>query len=102
MKAESFEVRGQARLLEVLRDDLRSGSEAGLDPRAPVEPALRIDNTDANTDAPQNDAWLITPSVSVFFSNTVALRLAFDYYTYAVANQRFSAEQFIMQWQANF
>ena len=67
-----------------------------------LEPALRVDNTDANTDAPEDDAWLITPAVSVFFSNTVALRLGFDYYSYVAAGERFTAQQLIMQWQANF
>ena len=67
-----------------------------------IEPALRIDNTDANLDAPENDAWFVTPALNVYFANTVVLRAGLDYYTYVVGGERFSAQQFIMSWQANF
>lgn len=67
-----------------------------------VEPALRIDLTDPDTDQPENAAYLITPAVAVHFANTVILRAGFDYYSYVVGADRFSARQFIMSWQANF
>ena len=67
-----------------------------------VEPALRIDLTDPDTDQPENAAYLITPAVAVHFANTVILRAGFDYYSYVLGTERFSARQFIMSWQANF
>jgi len=76
------------------------GSEARL--IRMVEPALRVDLTDPDTDLTGNAAWLITPAVSLYFANTVILRAGFDYYSYAQGTERFSAQQFIMSWQANF
>jgi len=76
------------------------GSEARL--IRMVEPALRVDLTDPDTDRTGNAAWLITPAVSLYFANTVILRAGFDYYSYAQGTERFSAQQFIMSWQANF
>jgi len=67
-----------------------------------LEPALRMDLTNANTDDSGDSAYLITPTVSVFFANTVILRAGVDYYSYVVAGERQSAQQFILSWQANF
>ena len=67
-----------------------------------LEPAFRIDRTDPDSDIGDNQAFLITPAVSLYFTNTVILRVGFDYYTYDVAGQRFSASQLITSWQANF
>jgi hypothetical protein len=67
-----------------------------------VEPALRVDLTDPDTDQSENAAYLITPAISLYFANTVILRAGFDYYSYVLGTERFSAQQFIMSWQANF
>ncbi|MGH7676297.1 MAG: hypothetical protein ACREMV_13585 [Gemmatimonadales bacterium] len=67
-----------------------------------LEPALRVDLTDPDTDTSDDAAYLITPTISVFFANTVILRAGFDYYSYVVAGARLSAQQFILSWQANF
>lgn len=67
-----------------------------------IEPALRIDRTDPDTDIGDNEAFLITPAINVYFTNTVVLRAGFDYYSYSVGATQFSAQQFIMSWQANF
>jgi Phosphate-selective porin O and P len=67
-----------------------------------LEPALRIDRTDPDTDIGDNQALLITPAMNVYFTNTVVFRVGFDYYSYDVAGQRFSASQLITSWQANF
>lgn len=67
-----------------------------------VEPALRVDLTDPDTDQAENAAYLITPAISLYFANTVILRAGFDYYSYVLGTERFSARQFIMSWQANF
>jgi len=67
-----------------------------------IEPALRVDLTDPDTGSKGNAAWLITPAINLYFANTVVLRAAFDYYSYAQGTERFAAQQFIMSWQANF
>jgi hypothetical protein len=67
-----------------------------------VEPALRVDLTDPDTDQTENAAYLITPAISLYFANTVILRAGFDYYSYVLGTERFSAQQFILSWQANF
>jgi hypothetical protein len=67
-----------------------------------LEPALRVDLTNADTDDSGDSAYLITPALSVFFANTVILRAGIDYYSYVVAGERLSARQFILSWQANF
>ena len=67
-----------------------------------IEPALRVDLTDPDTDQTENAAYLITPAISLYFANTVILRAGFDYYSYVLGAERFSAQQFIMSWQANF
>ena len=67
-----------------------------------VEPALRVDLTDPDTDQNENAAYLITPVINVYFANTVILRAGFDYYSYVLGTERYSARQFIMSWQANF
>jgi hypothetical protein len=67
-----------------------------------VEPALRVALSDPDTDQTENAAYLITPAISLYFANTVILRAGFDYYSYVLGTERFSAQQFIMSWQANF
>ncbi len=66
-----------------------------------LEPALRVDRTDANTDTGDN-SYFVTPALSVYFTNTVVLRMGYDHFSYLVGGERFSARQFIMSWQANF
>ena len=67
-----------------------------------LEPALRLDITNGDTDSDGDSAYLITPALSVFFANTVILRAGFDYYSYVLGGQRQSAQQLILSWQANF
>ena len=80
--------------LESALDDARSATDEL------VQDLHRLGPPDLDTG--DNEAWLITPVVNVYFTNTVILRAGFDYYTYAVGATQFSAQQFIMSWQANF
>lgn len=68
-----------------------------------LEPALRIDYLDPDTDTDDDEGMLITPAVSVYFANSVALRAGFDVYAYkdATGASR-SAREFKVSWQANF
>ena len=79
---------------------LAVGSDASLVKM--IEPALRLDVTNGDTDTDGDSAYLITPTMSVFFANTVVLRAGFDYYSYVLGGQRLNARQFIVLWQANF
>jgi hypothetical protein len=68
-----------------------------------IEPALRVDYTDPNTDADDDDGILITPAVSLYFANTVVLRAGLDFYSYTdAAGIGRSASEFKISWQANF
>jgi hypothetical protein len=68
-----------------------------------VEPALRIDYTDPNTDASDDEGLLITPVVNVHFTNTVILRAGLDFYQYKdAAGTSRSAQEIKVSWQANF
>jgi hypothetical protein len=77
---------------------------AGDDNRAIkfVEPALRIDYTDPNTDADADDGLLITPVVNVYFGATVVARIGLDIYSYQAAGVSRSARELKISWQANF
>jgi hypothetical protein len=68
-----------------------------------IEPALRLDYTDPNTDADDDEGVLITPVLNVHFTNTVILRAGIDFYSYtdATGTGR-SASEFKISWQANF
>ena len=68
-----------------------------------IEPALRIDYLDPNTDLDEDQGLLITPVLNVYFANTVVLRAGLDLYSYkdaAAASQ--TATEFKISWQANF
>jgi hypothetical protein len=67
-----------------------------------VEPALRIDYTDPNTDVDADDGLLITPVVNVYFGATVVARIGLDIYSYQVAGVSRSARELKVSWQANF
>jgi phosphate-selective porin O/P len=68
-----------------------------------LEPALRVDYTDPNTDASDDDGLLVTPVLNVYFGATVVLRAGLDLYRYKDAGGTSrSAREFKVSWQANF
>lgn len=69
-----------------------------------LEPALRIDYLDPDTDASNDQGLLITPVLNVYFANTVVLRAGLDLYRYkdATTGASRSAREFKVSWQANF
>jgi len=68
-----------------------------------IEPALRVDYTDPDTDVPDDDGVLITPVVSFHFTNTTIMRAGVDFYRYTDASgQGRTAREFKISWQANF
>ena len=68
-----------------------------------VEPALRIDLTDPNTDRDSDAGMLITSAVSVHFSQTTVMRVGLDLYRYQDASGASqSVRAFRVSWQANF
>ena len=68
-----------------------------------LEPALRVDYVDPNTDAGNNEGVLVTPALNIYFANTTILRAGFDFYSYkdATGTSR-SAKELKFSWQANF
>ena len=68
-----------------------------------LEPALRVDYVDPNTDAGNNEGILITPVLNIYFANTTVLRAGYDFYSYkdATGTSR-SASELKFSWQANF
>jgi len=68
-----------------------------------IEPALRVDATDPNTNVDGDGGLLITPVLNVYFGNTVVLRAGFDIYRYKdAAGASQSAREVKVSWQANF
>jgi hypothetical protein len=68
-----------------------------------IEPALRIDYTDPNTDVDDDQGILVTPVLNVYFGNTVVLRAGLDLYHYTdTAGDGHTAREFKVSWQANF
>lgn len=68
-----------------------------------LEPAVRVDYLDPDTDTGDNDGLLITPALSIYFGNTVVLRAGFDMYRYTdAAGTSRSAQELKFSWQANF
>ncbi len=68
-----------------------------------VEPALRIDLTDPNTGVDSDAGMLITPAVSIHFSQTTAMRVGLDYYRYRDASgSSRSVRALRLSWQSNF
>ncbi|HWO89297.1 MAG TPA: hypothetical protein VNL98_09130, partial [Gemmatimonadales bacterium] len=67
------------------------------------EPALRLDLTDPNTGLDRDAGMLITPALSIHFSQTTAMRAGFDYYRYRDDSGRSrSLRAFRLSWQSNF
>lgn len=78
---------------------------AGSDARVVkmIEPALRVDATDPNTEVNGDGGVLITPVLNVYFGATVVLRAGVDLYRYKdAAGENRSAREFKVSWQANF
>lgn len=68
-----------------------------------LEPALRVDLTDPDTNTDGDGGLLITPAVNVYFANTVVLRAALDVYRYdEPTGESRTAREFKISWQANF
>jgi hypothetical protein len=68
-----------------------------------VEPALRLDLTDPNTDVNGDVGMLITPVVNIYFGPTVVARVGLDLYRYRDAAGTYqSARELKVSWQANF
>lgn len=68
-----------------------------------IEPAVRFDYADPNTDAGGDDGILITPVLNIYFANTVVLRAGIDLYMYKdIAGESRSAREIKFSWQANF
>jgi hypothetical protein len=68
-----------------------------------LEPAVRVDYLDPDTDTGDNEGLLITPALNIYFGNTVVLRAGFDIYRYTdAAGTSRSAQELKFSWQANF
>lgn len=68
-----------------------------------IEPALRLDYADPNTDVSDDEGVLITPVLNIYFGNTVVLRAGLDFYSYKdAAGASQSARELKFSWQANF
>ena len=68
-----------------------------------LEPALRVDFTDPNTGAGNNQALLITPTLNVYWSQTTVMRAGIDIYRYHdAAGASHSLRAVRISWQANF
>lgn len=68
-----------------------------------VEPTVRVDYTDPNTDASDDQGILITPVLNLYFANSVQLRAGMDLYFYKDATGASqSARELKFSWQANF
>ncbi|MGH7671527.1 MAG: porin [Gemmatimonadales bacterium] len=68
-----------------------------------LEPALRLDYLDPDTDTDDDQGLLITPALNIYFANTVVLRAGFDFYSYKdAAGASRSARELKFSWQANF
>jgi hypothetical protein len=68
-----------------------------------LEPALRVDVTDPDTDRDGDAALLVTPALSVHFTQTTILRAGLDWYRYRDAQGTTrTATGVRVSWQANF
>ena len=68
-----------------------------------VEPALRIDLTDPNTNVNGDVGMLITPAINLYFAPTVVARVGVDLYRYRDATGTWqAARELKVSWQANF
>jgi hypothetical protein len=68
-----------------------------------LEPALRLDYADPDTRTADDEGYLVTPALSVYFGATTVLRLGLDLYRYNEAGGAArTAGEFKLSWQANF
>jgi hypothetical protein len=68
-----------------------------------IEPAIRLDYTDPNTSASNDQGILITPVLNLYFANSVELRAGIDFYMYKDATGASkSAREIKFSWQADF
>ncbi|HXF94866.1 MAG TPA: porin [Gemmatimonadales bacterium] len=68
-----------------------------------LEPALRLDYTDPDTDTPDDEGLLITPVLNLYFASTAVLRAGLDLYWYpGPGGDSRAAREFKISWQANF
>ena len=68
-----------------------------------IEPALRLDYADPNTNASNDQGILITPVLNLYFANSVQLRAGIDFYMYKdAAGVSSSAREIKFSWQADF
>lgn len=68
-----------------------------------VEPSIRLDYTDPNTNADNDQGILITPVLNLYFANSVELRAGIDLYMYKDATGASkSVREIKFSWQADF
>lgn len=68
-----------------------------------IEPALRVDLTDPNTSGSDDQATLLTPTLTLYFSAGTVVRAGLDLYSYHDANGvKSSARALRVSWQSNF
>jgi hypothetical protein len=68
-----------------------------------IEPALRLDATDPNSDRADDGGLLITPVINVYFSQTTVMRAGLDLYRYTdAAGTSRSVRALRVSWQSNF
>jgi hypothetical protein len=68
-----------------------------------IEPALRLDITDPDTNLDGDAGVLITPALNVYFGASVIWRTALDWYRYRdAAGMTQTARELKISWQANF
>jgi hypothetical protein len=68
-----------------------------------LEPAIRLDYTDPNTSASNDQGILITPVLNLYFANSVELRAGIDLYMYKDATGASkSVREIKFSWQADF
>lgn len=68
-----------------------------------IEPTVRFDYADPNTNASNDQGILITPVLNLYFANSVQLRAGMDFYMYKdVTGVSRSAREIKFSWQANF
>ncbi len=68
-----------------------------------IEPAVRLDFTDPNTDTDNDQGVLITPVLNIYFANSVQLRAGLDLYMYKdITGESRTAKELKFSWQSNF
>jgi hypothetical protein len=67
-----------------------------------VEPALRFDWVDPDTQASDDAGLLITPVVNLLFTTNMAMRVGLDWYRYREGGLARHAAEFKVEWEASF